>query len=66
MTPPNLIPEQTRQAEQIQNLFDKHLKDYFVEDLKILVSTHAPSVTAAIIGFIWVVALMCRLFFGFD
>jgi len=34
--------------------------------LKILVSTHAPSVTAAIIGFIWVVALMYRLFFGFD
>jgi len=66
MKPPNLTPEEARQVEEIHTIFDNHLKEYFVEDLKILVSTHTPLVTAAIIGFIWVVVLMCRLFFGFD
>jgi len=66
MKPPDLTPEEARQVGEIHTIFDHHLKECFVEDLKILVSTHAPLVTAAIIGFIWVVALMYRLFFGFD
>jgi len=62
MKPPDLTPEEARQVEEIHAIFDNHLKDYFVEDLKILASTHAPLVTAAIIGFIWAVVLMYRLF----
>jgi len=64
MKPPDLTPEQTLQVEQIHNLFDRHLKDCFVEDLKILVSTHVHLVTAVIFGFFLVLILMWRLFFG--
>jgi len=66
MKPPDLTPEDARQVERIHALFDKHLKECFVEDLKILVSTHVHLVTAVIFGFVVVLILMWRLFFGAD
>jgi len=64
MKPPNLTPEEARQVEEIHTIFDNHLKEYFVEDLKILVSTHTPLVTAVTVGFIGVAVLTWHLFFG--
>jgi len=64
MKPPNLTPEDDRQVEKIHTIFDHHLKECFVEDLKILVSTHAHLVVAVIFGFVLVVMLTWRLLFG--
>jgi len=64
MKPPNLTPEEARKVEEIHTIFDNYLKEFFVEDLKILVSTHVHLVTAVIFGFILIAILTWRLFFG--
>jgi len=64
MKPPHLTPEEARQVERAHIVFDEYLRAHLVEDVKILVSTHTPLVAAVIIGFIGVVALTWRLFFG--
>jgi len=63
---PHLTPEDARQVERAKVVFDEYLRAHLVKDVKILISTHALLVTAVIIGFIWVMVLMYRLFFGFD
>jgi len=66
MKPPNLTLEETQEVEEIHTIFNRYLKECFVEDLKILVSTHAHLVAAVIFGFVLVVILTWRLLFGID
>jgi len=66
MKPPDLTPEEARKVEEIYTIFDNHLKEYFFEDLKLLVSIHVHLVTTVIIGFILVIILTVRLFFSAD
>jgi len=64
MKPPHLTPEEARQVGRVHVVFDEYLRAHFVEDLKILVSTHVHLVTAVIFGFIVVLILTWRLLFG--